>query len=170
MDSAFNEQIIKKQPDVKSLLLKLLIVAGAAVLIFVALVMLAGYLLGMNLLLAAGIGYGAYWLLTSLNIEFEYSIIQDEIYIDKIINRRRRKRLVQTSCRKFEILAPVAEAYKREFDSQCAGTVDCTSSPSAEGRWFFIFDGKRGRTKVIFEPTDRMITEFKVYIRPKVKG
>ena len=168
MDSAFNEHIIKKQPDLKSFLLKILIIlSGLTVALFI-MIFLTELLYGYNLLPAAGVLYGAWRLLGLLNIEYEYSIMQDEIYIDKIINRRRRKRLMQRSCKDFEILAPLSDKYKREFDSQCAVTHDCSSSPSAEGRWFFIFPGEKGRTKVIFEPNERMINDVKVYIRAKV--
>lgn len=43
------------------------------------------------LLIIAGAGYGAWWLITSQNIEFEYSVTNGDIDIDQIVAQRKRR-------------------------------------------------------------------------------
>lgn len=73
----FVEQIVVKKKGGK----EWAIIAGilVAALILAALALLLG---PFALLLIAGIGYGAYWLITSQNIEYEYSVTNGDIDID----------------------------------------------------------------------------------------
>lgn len=68
----FVEQIVVKKKGGK----EWAIIAGilVAALILAALALLLG---PFALLLIAGIGYGAYWLITSQNIEYEYSVTME---------------------------------------------------------------------------------------------
>ena len=68
-------------------------------------------------LLLAGMGYGLWWLLTSLNIEYEYSVTNGDIDIDQITAKRKRKRIVSVSGAKIESLEPFnQQEYVARFD------------------------------------------------------
>ena len=48
--------------------------------------------------------------------------------------------------------------------------MDYSSSPKAEGRWFFVFTGGSGaQVKVIFEPGKRLLEAMKNELKDKVK-
>ena len=90
-------------------------------------------------------------------MEFEYILTNDELDVDKITARERRKQLLSVNVRSFEIFAPVRDEYKREFeDSTVAKRIDASSSPKSTKRWFAVFRDGEKRTLLIFEPGKKM--------------
>lgn len=57
--------------------------------------LLLTFILGpFTIILCCGLGYGAFWLSSKLNVEFEYIITNGTLDIDKIINKSSRKRIL----------------------------------------------------------------------------
>ena len=97
----FVEQIVKKQKGGKEYAIIAATILGALVLGALSL------MLGMfAALLLVGIGYGAWWLITSQNVEFEYSVTNGDIDISQIIAQRNRKIIVSVAGEKIESMAP----------------------------------------------------------------
>ena len=153
MDSFF-EQILKKKKTVAEWLLTLLVVLLALALLFVVFVFVP------NLMFIAlvGIGYGAWWLITNQNVEYEYCVTNGDIDIDQITARRKRKRLVSVAGRKVESLQPYdPTAPLGKFDRR----VMVASSLKAEGLWCFTYHSKKnGHTFVVFQPDMRILRSF----------
>ena len=84
------ENIVKKKKDKKDILKIVgIILAGF---IFSDLVILLSFLISflraISVILFAGVWFGVYWLISSWNLEFEYSVTNGEIDVDSIISRR----------------------------------------------------------------------------------
>lgn len=58
------------------------------------------------LLLAAGVMIVAYYLTTQLNVEYEYALTNDEIDIDRIINKSKRARMANFKISDIEDIEP----------------------------------------------------------------
>jgi hypothetical protein len=88
------------------------------------------------------------------------------------MGRRSRKRLFTVDCRTFDILAPYKEEYRGEIESGAVThRIDVSSHPQAPGRWFAVYNAKDGaRTLLIFEPNEKMLNTFRLYIRSKIKS
>ena len=113
-----------------------------------------------GLVLAAAAGYGAWWLATGQNKEFEYSITNGSIDVDEIIAQRKRKRLVSVNGEKIESAGVynAAELANRPFDRR----VMAAPSANEEGLWYFTYHSKKnGHTMVLFQPDDRVLAAFK---------
>lgn len=154
----FVEQIVAKKKGGKewgiiALVLLALVVVAAVCFLFM------GYLLMFAPLLLIGAGYGAWWLITQQNVEFEYSVTNGDIDIDQIIARRKRKRIVSVGGQKIE-------AAGRYVPAQWANRpVDrfVVAAPSAneEGLYYFSYHSKkRGHTVVVFQPDERVRDAF----------
>lgn len=149
MDTFF-EQIVKKKKSLSSWALIVGVVLLAVVLI--ALVWIFGIL---AVIATVGIVYGAWWLATTQNVEFEYCVTNGDIDVDKIVARRKRVRLVSVSGRKIRALAP--------YDPQkplgkFQRTVLVAPSLNEEGLWYFTYHSKKnGDTLVVFMPDDRVL-------------
>ena len=150
MDSFF-EQIIKKKKTAADWLLSVLIVL-LALAALVAAFLFAGSLF---FILAVGIGYGTWWLVTNMNVEYEYCVTNGDIDVDQITARRKRKRLVSVGGRKIESLQPYdPSAPLGKFDRR----VMAASSLKAEGLWCFSYHSKKnGHTFVVFQPDMRVL-------------
>ena len=121
----------------------------------------------------AGFIFVGYKLITSRNVEFEYSLTNSELDIDKIIHRRKRKRVVTVNARNIDILALVSsEQFAREANSATISKkFDCSSGTNSSATCFVVFSDKDGqKTLLIFEPNEKMIDGFKRYSTRKVFG
>ena len=150
----FVEQIVAKKKGGKEYGIIFLVILAALVLT-AALFLLFPPLM----VLVVGIGYGAWWLITSQNVEYEYSVTNGDIDIDQIIAQRKRKRIVSVSGSKIESLVPynAAEYANRHFDRTVM------AAPSMEAAtWCFTYHSKKnGHTLVVFSPEERVLNALK---------
>jgi hypothetical protein len=164
----FMEKLVTKKKTTADHLITFGIVLAAILLIMIILMIKVLQELGISLILAAGIGYLAYRLLTSRNVEYEYIVTNGDLDIDKIVSRRKRKRIFSANCKEFDIVAPVkSDSYNRsaqEFKKR----IDASSSTDSADAWFVTLNYKGEKTIVIFEPDERMLKNFKIYIPRKV--
>lgn len=150
MDSFF-EQIIKRKKTPADWLLTLLIVLLALAAMVAAFLFLGSFFF----IAAVGVGYGAWWLVTNLNVEYEYCVTNGDVDVDQITARRKRKRLVSVPGRKIESLQPYDPAAPLgKYDRR----VMAASSLKAPGLWCFSYHSKKnGHTFVVFQPDDRVL-------------
>ena len=160
----FNEHIVKahKRP------LDYLIILGtfvAAYLLISIILTFRGFIESLMLLEIAGVIYGVYWVITSTSVEFEYSLTNDLFDVDKIIAKKRRKRVVSINARSFEYLAPVADKYADVFnDKSIVKRIDASSRKLTARHCFAIFYLNGEKTLLVFEPTDKMLEKFKTTV------
>ncbi|MDD2361817.1 MAG: DUF6106 family protein [Oscillospiraceae bacterium] len=156
----FVEQIIAKKKSAKDYAVIFGSITFAFLVMFFALPYLLRYLGFLAVLLFFGIGYGLWWLLTSLNIEYEYSVTNGDIDIDQITAKRKRKRIVSVSGTKIESLEPyTTEQYlSRQFDRR----VIAAPSENVPDLWCFTYRSRKsGHTLVVFQPEQRVLDALK---------
>lgn len=147
----FVEQIVRKKKDAKEWLIIIGVLLAAVLLAAVLWV----YLGSLGALLIVAAGYGAWWLITSQNKEYEYCVTEGDIDIDLITAKRKRKRVVAVSGGKIEKLLPYTadvslHGYQRVL----------VAAPSAKeaGLWYFTYHSKKnGHTLIVFQPTERVL-------------
>ena len=150
MDTFFEQIVAKKKGAVEWLIIVGIVLLG---LIVLSLVFLFAY--SFLVIALVGVGYGAWWLITNQNVEYEYCVTNGDIDVDKITARRKRKRLVSVSGRKIESLLPYDPAaplgkYQR--------TVMVAPSLKEDGLWCFTYHSKKnGHTFVVFRPDRRVL-------------
>ena len=149
MDSFFEQIVQKKKTAVSWLIIAAVLLAAVALIAFV-------WIFGILAVIStAGILYGAWWLITTQNVEFEYCVTNGDIDVDKIVARRKRVRLVSVAGRKVRALAP--------YDPQkplgkFQRTVIVAPSLQEEGLWYFTYHSKKnGDTLVVFMPDERVL-------------
>ena len=97
MDTFF-EQIIAIKKSGKEISLIILIWLAALLLSAAAFLFLGSF----GLIIILGVGYGAWWLSSKFNVEYEYIVTNDTLDIDKITNKSSRKRISSISISKVE--------------------------------------------------------------------
>ena len=102
----FVEQIVVKRKSIKDFAIIFFSIIAAFIVAAIIFLVALPFLGMIAFLLLAGMGYGLWWLLTSLNIEYEYSVTNGDIDIDQITAKRKRKRIVSVSGAKIESLEP----------------------------------------------------------------
>ncbi|MDD2956172.1 MAG: hypothetical protein PHD67_07645 [Oscillospiraceae bacterium] len=158
----FIEHLVKKKNTPLEWLLRVLILLGAA-LLSVILFMFSGYLgvfQTFALMLIAGVIYGAWYIFTSFNVEFEYSITNGEMDVDKIIAQRKRKRLISVKCKDFETFGRYKpeEHAGRNYQTK----ILAYDSASSDDAWYCTFrTTANGNTLLVFNATDKMLGAMK---------
>lgn len=152
----FVEQIIVRQKTRKQTAYAITIMALTAFLISFSFLFLHPAFAIMLLLF---LGWGMWWLLSGMNIEYEYSIAEGDIDIDRIVARRKRERVVSISLKKLEF----AGRYRPEMwvERGIERVVMAAPSEQEEGLYCFSYRSKkRGYTLVIFQPNERVMAAF----------
>lgn len=165
MSDTYLEYLVPKRSTPKDTLLKvLMVIAGIVVaLVVFSLSPLLGPLSMFGWLASFGALFGAYKLVTMMNVEFEYILTNGDLDVDKIVNRNSRKRLVSVKCTSFETFGKYKEIDHKNKNYQTR--LMLCSSPLDDGLWYASFrHSKLGHTLLVFNASEKMLSELKPFI------
>lgn len=164
----YMEKLVTKKRTAGDTLITVGIIFGAIVLILFVMSIQVLQQLGISLLLVALIIYLGYRFITSRNIEYEYIVTNGDLDIDKIISKSKRKRLFSANCKEFDIVSPVKSNSFSQSVQAIKNRIDASGSIDSPDAYFITLTYNGEKTLVIFEPSDRMLKNFKTYIPRKV--
>ncbi len=172
MDS-FMEYMITEKQTAKTVLKKIGIYFAALLLTFVSFIvmlMFPSVLIGFLPMVIVLIFYVAYRITTSFDVEYEYILTNGELDVDKITNKRRRKRLMTIHCKSFTAFARVGNMeFLQEENGEFARVIDASAKSSALEDYYAVFYKNGQKIKLVFNPTQKMIETFKIYAPRVVK-
>ncbi|MBQ3266213.1 MAG: hypothetical protein IJH07_10605 [Ruminococcus sp.] len=160
------EQVVPKSKGagygVKIALIIFIALAIPAALIVIAEITKIAYLVVIGLFSLLFTVYGAWFFITSLKVEYEYSFLSSILRIDKIIAKRRRRSIVKVDVKKFDDFFPYSdsEMNKRKFNK----VYSVASKEFSESNYVASFhDEAKGKCAIIFSPNEKMLAEMKLY-------
>jgi hypothetical protein len=163
MGDVFKEQIVKRKSTIKHTLIRVALILAVFV-VFVA----ASYILqGIGIYVAFAAGYGAYVLMSRLNVEYEYSFTNGELDIDIIYSKTRRKRLFSSHVNEFELMAHTEDKTHMGDFPQTAELKDFSSGDPAVGKYAFLLNLNGKATKVLWEPNEMMLKAISTVLTPR---
>ena len=161
----FSEQLLQKRNTGRDTVIRVLYCLGAAVLAAAAAAATPFVGLVLPIAVIAGIIWLLVWLLQGTMVEYEYIVTNDDLDIDKITGRRKRKRMVTVSLRGVKSLA--------EYTSGSVIDADVTvmaHDESGENMYCLICNiTEYGDVAVIFNPNNRTLYNMIGGFSPKVK-
>ena len=130
------------------------ILIGGALLTLAAVIVSLLYGNILTLFVAAGIGFGSWWLWTCNRIEYEYVIAGDELNLTKILAESRRKPMMAVSIKKFTAFGKLSEAA-----AQPAGQTTVLACAAKDDTAYYAeFDHETlGNTRLIWTPNDDIL-------------
>jgi hypothetical protein len=149
----FMEKIVKR----KKTGLDIAIITGEITACVVLALAAFAFIPSIGMFLSVALGYGTWYLVTMRSMEFEYALTNGELDIDRIIARRRRKRIFSANGKEFEMVAPVKSVYYSNEFKTMKKVIDATAGKEAEGVWFIVTHIGGDRGVVLFQPTSNMI-------------
>ncbi len=168
----FVEHMVKRRPTGKDIALMILY-AFLALVVFIFGVFFSGALLGPFSFVGAFLGvaalFGAYYLISNLSIEYEYIVTNGEIDVDKIMAKRRRKRLLTANARTFESFG----LYRQQdhVGKDYTSRVYASESADENTSYYAVFTHvKLGKTLLVFTPDERVLDALKKYIPRQAGG
>ena len=171
MTDVFLEQIVKKKPTMKDLGIKILICVCAAIIAAASSLLLFNQYVGaIAMLLVVGAFYYAWYIISGLNLEFEYIYTNGEIDFDKVSAKRKRKRVISIRVSSFKDFGKFdfASFDKTKYDK----VINMASRIDDEGVYYATFtDLDKKNAIILFSPNEKLLKEINtVYERAKKFG
>lgn len=172
MGDVFMERMVKRKMEGKDYLILAGLVVGVLAVALVGTVvgtLILGFPM-LTLLIAAGGVFGGYKLMTMRLLEYEYSLTNGFIAVDKIMNRATRKRMTSFECDTCEDIGVYNENEARLKTRSFDNRVFATEYGDHRGSWYMIVrSGKTGKTLVVFDPDEEMQEAIKKFIPRTLK-
>ncbi len=168
----FVEQIVKKAQNGKDTAKKVLIVVSmcllAAILAFV--MMFIPAFSGIALLLLFGVMYGGYYLITGVDVEYEYIVTNGEIDIDKIIAKRKRSRLITGKVSSFEAFGKYENAPDIDSSVTIVNAVGTSLSGEETEEWYADFThASAGKVRLIISAEEKVVEAIRPFLPRQLK-
>ncbi|WP_130837084.1 hypothetical protein [Lachnoclostridium sp. Marseille-P6806] len=141
--------VARKNSPVMKFLRVLLIMMCIAFAVLGAMGMLAA------LVVAVACGVGAYFVGRHINVEFEYSYVEKELRVARIMNKEARKSLGSYDLDRMEIGAPIRSYRLENYSRREVKTIDYSSGQEQQPdpRYVIYLEDK----KLIIEPDEELI-------------
>ncbi|NMB33819.1 MAG: hypothetical protein GX992_06275 [Clostridium sp.] len=166
---AFIEKMVKRKKNVQDGIIIVGTIVLATILMLLTFIVIGPHTV--SLFICVGIGFGAYFVILSRRIEFEYLFTSERLVIDKIINRKRRRNIITSDCSEIEIIAKADSAKFEHYVTQAKKKISAVSSMDSKDIYFFIvnrtIDGKINKILVLFEPDERMLKSIRAAVPRK---
>ena len=164
MGDVFVEQIIKKNLSLGGLAIR--VGAIFLVLIGVLLIPLFG-ILGITITIL--LGYLAYLAFVYTSVELEYSFVNGELTIDRILGKRKRKPGETFDIRKAELIAPT-NSEEVQSKSEFLTKINYAGTNNIDNHYSIIIndvDGVKGALMITIEPEERLLDAM-YNVRPNI--
>lgn len=117
-------------------------------------------------ILVAVVAYVSYKVMTSVNVEYEYILTNNEMDVDKIINRKSRKSLVTINIRRVDEFEKCDGHRENRYINDGNVKVIDACRDRGEGCYYMTFTDDAGRGVLLFTPSEQI----EEYIRKILKG
>ncbi|SHJ96035.1 DUF6106 family protein [Hespellia stercorisuis] len=158
MNDTFCELLVSRKMSGAQRVLQILLIVLIAIL--VAGTMIIGF---PALFLALILGIICYYLIfPGFHVEYEYSILNHEITIDKILNKSKRKSVISFDLKQAEIIAPEGSERLAHFNP--SKTIDCSAGDSSVTSYVAVVPIENVTTAVRLSPDDDMLQHMKSFL------
>ena len=134
---------------------------------FVLTVLSFAFLKGFAIIGAAVSVYLAYYLSANFDLEFEYCMLGNDLRIDKIMSRKKRKQLIEING--IDVIAVVPQSNKDVLDMHAVQkTLFAAEKVNDDENYVIIAKSSEGTVKVVIKPDERIIEHYKTVMRSNV--
>ena len=154
MNDSYKEILIKRNTPVGNKILKGLLIALAAISIFIGLVFWPLLIVGAVLVVVC-------WLFVpKLEVEYEYLYVNGELDIDAIYSKQKRKKMGSYDASELEILAPENSHELDSFRNRKDLKVHDYSSMEENAKTFgMVINGEKGMELIYFDPNEAILKD-----------
>lgn len=164
MDS-FAEQLVVKDDNGSGKRMKIFVLCMAVVLGVITGILSVMYL-PVGLLISCGIIYLGYVLSGQFEVEYEYTVTNGELDIDKIIAKSRRKNLLNADVKTFESFSKYEEAQEEQDGIT---VVIAVGECDYEAYCADFVHPEHGRMRLIFTPDENILEAVKPFLPRNIR-
>ena len=149
----FKEQLIAVKPNKKTKIKKAIVIIAGILLAVVAMMYGGGFI---GPIIVMGLLFGGSYLIKGMNLEYEYILTNNELDVDKIMNKERRKRVFTVDLKEIIVMAHVDDAVRKPEFERAQKIKNITSGEKGPNTYVILFSHNDELTKLIMEPNDEM--------------
>jgi hypothetical protein len=154
MGDVFKEQLIKAEQTTKDKILRGLVIAATVLISLVALA-LGGAFVGPLIILA--VIWGCIYVQAMFKKEYEYSLTNEELDIDVIYNKERRKRLTSVNLKNMNIMASIKDERHKDSILRAQHTMDASDGKETNDTYVIVASTSKGLTRILITPNEQML-------------
>jgi hypothetical protein len=163
----FIEEMVKRRKTGKDNLIifgTLILAVVLSIILFMVVMPLVPMFSTAVFLLILGLVYATYVVVENYNAEYEYSLVNSEIDIDKIVAQKRRKRVTTINIRRLDFYGNISNPdFRKCLNDKSLKKVYACRDKNAEDTYFAVYrDGDEGKM-VIFSPSEKIISVIEKY-------
>ena len=164
MNNVRVEQLIAKKKGLTELLIRFIAVSAAIILMYLGF-RFAGI---WGLALGFFVIYLVYYVAKMTDVEYEYTLVNDELTIDCIFGRDKRKTVAVYNITQAEIFAPInSDRVQNYMKNTMIEAKRFTSGRKEQEEYLLLINTGTNRCKVIIEPNEKLFDGIKTYIPSK---
>ena len=155
MGDVFKEQLVAMKMSSKDKAQQM-IIWGVTILIVIVAFLFFGPFLAAIVVLA--LGWGAFFLTSKLKREHEYSLTNNELDIDVIYNKERRKKIMTLDLKKIDVMASIKDERHQESFARAQKTINASDGELTKDTYGILLNHAGALTKVLITPNEEMLT------------
>ena len=151
MNDSYAEWLVKRKEPAYNYLIK-------AFLIFLCVIgLIAALLLPLGIIILTILGAVAYFSFQRLSVEFEYLVVNDQVTIDVIMGKSKRKKAWEGTMSEIQIVAPKDSYLLKDYEKHGMKVLDFTSH-TPEGKVYgMIHQNGTSTQEILFEPNEKLL-------------
>ena len=168
---AYTEQIIKHKKTYRDFLIKLAMIMSIFAVLSLGLILgiyVNFYFMFIGVSCATYDIYLCHRVITGLDVEYEYQVTNNNLQIDKIMSKRRRKSILSIDIKKIEGFDKISD--NRLNADRCDKVMQLGTYDDDPSQYRFIVQtNKYGKIMVVFAPNQKVLNAIKLHLKPEVK-
>ncbi|WP_349671992.1 DUF6106 family protein [Lacrimispora sp.] len=165
MNEMYAEWLVKRKSPAYTMLLKIVMGILCVIAFFLSISPVFG-IFGVIILFVAGAA--TYVVFRNSDVEYEYLFVTNTLSIDRIYGKSKRKKGWEGSMEEIQIVAPTGSTEARDHESGTMKVLDFSSKTPDAKTYTLISQSGSERTKIIFEPNDKLLRCMKMTAPRKV--
>ncbi len=157
----FIEEMVKKEKSTKETLFSVAVLIAAVLIIgflFFIVMPISQLFSSIVILLMVGVGYGAYTFIGFQNKEFEYTLVNSALDVDKILNKKIRRRVTSVNLYELEAFGTLGNPeYENYKNNSMVKKIDASRSSDDPATIYFVYNAKSVKTLLLFTPSERIV-------------
>jgi len=164
-NDVFKEQLISRKKNIKDYLM----ITGLIIIGIVLFVLVSLLLPSFSIPVIAIIIWIEIILIRRFNVEYEYILTNNELDIDKIMNRNGRKHVRTFNIKNFHVVIPInSPSFKSEVGN-INKVLDYGKGVITETSYAAVIEEEGKRIQLTFDPNETLLKAMKMYIPRKIK-
>ena len=172
MNDNYVEKLVKKKADAKTMLIRTGVIVLGLLIVYLSVVFL-GYLsvAYYGLISVFLLVWLIYYVFYMTSVEYEYALVKNELSIDIIYGKNKRKNEQNIDVSKCELIAPVNSSEAKTYrNATQMKTFDYTSGENTEQVYLLIAPYGASVARVYLEFDEKLLAAVKIAAPGKVKS